>query len=70
LGVSDVRLVPLHGSGTQGRFDQRFWVEPLPPPGPLGVVVEWERRDVPETRVDLDGSAIVDAAARALMLWP
>lgn len=68
--VSDVRLVPLHGSGTQDRFDQRFWVEPLPPAGPLGVVVEWVRRRVPETRVDLDGRAILEAAARAQTLWP
>ncbi len=60
----------MHGSGTRARFDQRFWVEPLPPPGPLGVVVEWERRGLRETRVDLDGSEIVDAAARAERLWP
>lgn len=68
--ATDVRLVPMHGSGTQSRFDQRFWVEPLPPPGPVGVVVEWARREVPETRVDLDGTAILDAAARAETLWP
>lgn len=68
--ASDVRLLPMHGSGTQARFDQRFWVEPVPPPGPVGVVVEWERRGLPETRVDLDGRAIVDAAARAETLWP
>lgn len=67
---SDVRVVPTQGSGTQTRFDQRFWVEPLPPPGALGVVVEWERRGLGETRVDLDGEAIVDAAARAETLWP
>lgn len=65
-----IRLVPMHGSGTDTRFDQRFWVEPLPPAGPLGVVVEWERRGIPETRVDLDAGAIVDAAARAEALWP
>ena len=68
--ASDVRLVPMHGSGTQTRFDQRFWVEPLPPPGAVAVVVEWERRGLAETRVDLDGEAIVDAAGRAETLWP
>ena len=47
--AGDVRLIPIHGHGTQTRYDQRFWVEPLPPPGALGVVVEWERRGLPET---------------------
>jgi hypothetical protein len=65
----DVTLLPIGGSGTQARFDQRFWVAPLPPPGPLGVVVEWESRDLPETRVDLDAAAIVDAADGAESLW-
>ena len=41
----------------------------MPPPGPLGVVVEWEARDLPETRVDLDGAAIVAAAGEAEALW-
>ena len=67
--AGDVRLIPVHGHGTQTRFDQRFWVEPLPPPGPLGVVVEWERRGLPETRADLDAGAIVEAASRAETLW-
>ncbi len=67
---SGVRLVPLSGSGTDTRFDQRFWVEPLPPPGPLGVVVEWDRRQIPETRAELDAGAIVAGAARAATLWP
>jgi hypothetical protein len=68
--TGDVRLVPLRGGGTQLRFDQRFWVEPLPPPGPLGVVVEWDRRGLPETRADLDAGAIIAAASRAETLWP
>jgi hypothetical protein len=65
----DVRLVPMGGGGSQSRFDQRFWVEPLPPPGPLGVIVEWERRGLPETRADLDAGAILAAASRAETLW-
>jgi hypothetical protein len=65
----DVRLVPMRGGGTQIRYDQQFWVEPLPPPGPLAVVVEWERRDLPETRADLDAGAILEAATKAETLW-
>jgi len=64
-----VQLIPIHGHGSQNRFDQRFWIEPLPPRGPLGVVVEWERRGLAETRADLDAGAIVEAAAKAETLW-
>ena len=67
--AGDVQLIPLHGHGTQTRFDQRFWVEPLSPRGPLSVVIEWKRRGLPETRADLDAAAIVEAAARAETLW-
>lgn len=67
--TGDVTLLPMGGSGSQTRFDQRFWVAPLPPPGPLGITVEWPGRDLAETRVDLDGAAIVAAAAAAETLW-
>ena len=67
--TGDLRVVPIQGHGTQTRFDQRFWVEPLPPRGSLGVVVEWERRGLGETRADLDAGAILEAAARAETLW-
>jgi len=69
-GAGDVHLVAVNGSGTQTRFDQRFWLEPLPPPGPLGLVVEWPRRDLPATRVDIDAGVIIEAAGRAEVLWP
>ena len=62
-------LVPVSGSGTSGRFDQRFWVCPLPPPGPLGLVVEWSLRGIPETRTDIRADAILEAASRATPLW-
>ncbi len=66
----DIRLIPVHGHGSQSRFDQRFWVEPLPPPGPVGVVVAWERRGLAETRADFDADTILQAAAKAETLWP
>ena len=66
---SSASVVPISGGGTQARFDQRFWVAALPPPGPVGVVVGWPSRGLTETRADLDGRAIVEAAARAEALW-
>lgn len=65
----DLGVVPVSGSGTQTRFDQRFWVTPLPPPGPLGVEVAWPSRGLAPTGAELDGAAIVEAAARAETLW-
>lgn len=67
--AGDLTLVPIQGVGSQTRFDQRFWVEPLPPPGPLRVLVEWERRGLPETRAELDAGAILEAATKAEALW-
>jgi hypothetical protein len=65
-----VALRAISGSGTQTRFDQRYWVAPLPPPGPVGIVVAWPRRGLAETRADLDGAAIAEAGGRAEELWP
>ncbi len=67
--TGDLRLIPLSGTGTSCRFDQRFWVQPLPPEGPLSLLVEWSGRDLPETGVDVPGDAIIEAATRATVLW-
>ncbi len=64
-----VTLAPLSGSGTSARFDQRFWVRPLPPPGRLGLIVAWPLRGLSETRADVSGEAILEAASRAVPLW-
>jgi hypothetical protein len=66
---SDLTLIPLSGSGTAARFDQRFWVQPLPPPGPVGLIVEWERRGLAETRVDVSAEEIREAASRSSLIW-
>lgn len=45
-------------------------MHPLPPDGPVTFVAAWLLYGVAETRVELDGSAIRAAAARAVILWP
>jgi hypothetical protein len=62
-------LLPRGGSGGGDRWDQDYWVWGLPPSGPVGLVVEWPAEDIVETRVDVDGDAIVGAAAGAEVLW-
>lgn len=63
-------LAPEGGGGGDGSFDVRYWVHPLPPPGSVTLVCEWPRFGVPETRVEVPASAIRDASARAVVLWP
>jgi hypothetical protein len=67
--ASGLMLVPLNGVGTTARFDQRFWVRPLPPPGPVGLIVEWKARGIVETRVEIPAEAIIEAASRATRIW-
>jgi hypothetical protein len=58
------------GGGDDRRWDQEFWLWPLPPPGPLTFVCEWPAYGIAETRHEIDAAAIVDAAAKAKTLWP
>ena len=46
------------------------WVYGLPPPGPLAFVVEWPARGIPQTRAEIDASLVLEAAARAIPIWP
>jgi hypothetical protein len=50
--------------------DQTFWVAPLPPEGPVVVVLTWPGFGIAETRTVLDGAAVRAAASSSRMLWP
>jgi hypothetical protein len=52
------------------RSDRQFWLWPLPQPGPFEFVIEWRKMGVDITSTTVDGSAIVEAAERALRYWP
>ncbi|MCO8277284.1 hypothetical protein M1L60_42580 [Actinoplanes sp. TRM 88003] len=58
------------GGGGGRRYDMGFWVWPLPPPGPVTFVCEWPAYGIAETRIDMDAGPILDAAERAVPLWP
>ena len=66
------RLVLLEngGGGSARTWDGNFWVSPLAPDGPVTFVVSWPEHGVAETRTELDGAAIREAAGRAVILWP
>ncbi|MGP3690370.1 hypothetical protein ACTVZO_37710 [Streptomyces sp. IBSNAI002] len=61
-----------YGDGGGGPFLYRQSVHlwPLPPPGRLTVTAAWPGRGVPESRTDLDATAIRDAAGQATAIWP
>jgi hypothetical protein len=46
------------------------WVWGLPPPGPLAFVCEWPARGIPETRAKMDAGLVLEAADRAMPVWP
>jgi hypothetical protein len=58
------------GGGGGHRWEQSMWLWPLPPLGPLVVVVEWPARGLVETRAQRDAGLLVEAAAQAVELWP
>jgi hypothetical protein len=63
-------LQPDGGGGDNLSYDQDFWVHPLPPPGPVTLVVSWLKHGIAEVRAELDGTAIGEAAQRSVTLWP
>lgn len=63
-------LVEQGGGGGQQSVDQNYWVTPLPPAGPVDVILAWAGFGIPECRTALDGAAIRAAASRSKILWP
>jgi hypothetical protein len=62
-------LLAQGGSGGRSRWDKRFWLWPLPPPGPVSFVCEWPSADLALSRSDIDARLVIDAAARALTVF-
>jgi hypothetical protein len=50
--------------------EQTLWLSPLPPDGPLRLVVRCPEIGIPETSTELDGTAIRRAADGVVTLWP
>jgi hypothetical protein len=63
-------LTPNGGSGGGVRYDQDYWLWPLPPAGSVTAYVMWEGRQIPETATELDLAPLVAWATEATPLWP
>ena len=60
-----------HGGGGGGAaWDMEHWLWPLPPAGPFAFVCEWRGRGIAESRAKIDAASILEAAGRAVPLWP
>lgn len=57
------------GGGGGRRWDQDYWVWPLPPAGQLAFVCEWPAYGIPFTRVEIEAERIFESAPRAEVLW-
>lgn len=58
------------GGGGDRAVNQNWWLHPLPPPGPLTLVLRCSALGIDETQVTVDGSPIRSAAAQVVEFWP
>lgn len=68
--AAEVVLMHGGGGGSDERYQQAFWVWPLPEDGRLRIVVEWPAFGLPVSTLDLDGPAVLAAASRARVVFP
>jgi hypothetical protein len=69
-GSNGPTLMSSGGGGTDRSWHARVWLWPLPPEGSLTLAFAWPDEGVDEATVQVDATAIVRAAARAVELWP
>jgi hypothetical protein len=63
-------LLPGGGGGGGRRYDLNYWIWPLPTAGRITFVCQWPAFGIPESCTDIDAGLILDAARRAIELWP
>ena len=63
-------LIGLDGGGDLSSWSSRYWLWGLPPPGVIGIVLEWRAKAIEPTRVPLDAAPLLEAATHAEKLWP
>jgi hypothetical protein len=66
----DVVFTQGSGSADEHSAVQTWWLSPVPPGGPLRVVVRCPELGITETAVELDATPIRQAAERVVELWP
>ena len=70
-------FTPWGGTGSGGggpdvgrwRYVQRIDLWPLPSPGKMAIILDWQEQAIPETRHEVDGDEIRLASERASSIW-
>jgi hypothetical protein len=65
----EVRLFERGGGGNEARRSVEWWVTPLPPSGPIAIVIEWSAVSPDPSRVEIDAEPIIEAAPHSQRLW-
>jgi hypothetical protein len=55
---------------TSGPDGGHVWLWGLPPPGPLTFICQWPTGQPPPSDVEIDANLILEAADRAVPIWP
>ncbi|MGB3375888.1 MAG: hypothetical protein WBA87_12230 [Microbacterium sp.] len=58
------------GGGTTFSSADHLWIWPMPPAGPIELVMQWPAMGIDETRLVIDASTLPELAARARPYWP
>ncbi|KJE20800.1 hypothetical protein FF36_04926 [Frankia torreyi] len=70
-GPTPVATLTFGGSSSvPGRTRLRYWLRPLPPPGPVTFTTSLAARGLAESTLTVDGTLIRSAVERAIELWP
>lgn len=62
-------LLPGGGGGGDRSADTRYYLSPLPPPGPLRIIAAWPGRGLAETVTEIAADPFVEAAEHVRILW-
>jgi hypothetical protein len=62
-------LIPRGGGGGGDEWRSSVWLWPLPPPGPIRLVMSWPKLRLAENSVAVDANELIAAAAQAEKLW-
>jgi hypothetical protein len=68
-GDASPSLLLLSSSATTLAWTGDYWLNPLPPPGPLVVGCRWPDRGIPETLAQVEAAPLLEAAAASRPVW-
>ena len=65
----EVKIRRLGGRGSYVKWEQEYWVWPIPPPGEVRFICEWKTAEIQEGEVRLDAATLRHASRRAIKIF-